>query len=301
MAEVALEHGLRAASTTLVARRAGVSRTTLTGQFATLEECFLGLIDWMLQQVTPLVMEAFEREASWREGVLTGLESLLTFFDKRPVRAQVCLLESLALPPSVLQPRAHLLGELGLFVDQRARTELSWERQPPTAMSEVAVGSVLGLVRRRLLIGGAPPFVALLGPLVEVVVALYLGPSAAAQVARQGRERARAVLDENADTPKRRRVEEVPKLLRRANSHRMRMCVRYLAAHSDSSNTEVGAGIGISHPGQLSVLLGRLHEAGLLEKEAGGAGRPNAWRLSPFGADVERALERWSGQSSRYS
>lgn len=255
----------------------------------------------MLQQTTSLVTEAFEREASWREGALAGLESLLTFFDQRPVRAQMCLLESTALPPSVLQPRAHVLGQLGLFVDQRAREELSLERRPPIAMSEVAVGSVLGLARGRLLIGEAPPFVTLLGPLAEVVVALYFGPSAAARAAERGCERAQKLSDENANAPRRRQVGEVPKLLRRANSHRMRMCVRYLAGNPDSSNMEVGAGVGIAHPGQISVLLGRLHEEGVVEKEAGGAGYPNAWRLSPFGADVAQALERWSSQSSQYA
>lgn len=299
MAEVALERGLRGATISLVAKRAGVSRTTFTDRFATLEECFLGLIDWMLQQATPLVVGAFERESSWHEGVLAGLEQLLTFFDKRPVRTQVCLLESMALPPTVLQPRAQILGQVGMYVDQRARRELSRERQPPATMAEVAIGSVLGLVRRRLLIGGAPPFVNLLGPLAEVIVSLYLGPSAAAQAAGTGCERARALLDEGAGVSKRRQVDEVPKLLRRANAHRMRMCVRYLAKHPGSSNTEVGAGVGISHPGQVSILLGRLLEAGLLEKEKGGAGRPNAWHLSPSGTEVARALERWSGPSPR--
>lgn len=299
LAEVTLEYGLRGATTTLVAKRAGVSRTTLTDQFVGLEDCFLSLIDWMLEQATPLVVEAFEGEASWDAGVLAGLEQLLTFFDKRPARTRMCLLESMALPPAVLESRARLLGELGLFVDERARMELSWERRPPTTMSEVAIGAVLGLVRRRMLIGEAPPFVSLLSPLAETLVALYLGPSAAARAADRGRERAQALLDERLGAPKRRRVDEVPKLLRRANAHRMRMCVRYLAGNPGSSNNEIGQGVDVSHAGQVSVLLGRLLEAGLLEKEEGGAGRPNAWRLSPSGVEVARALERWPGPPLR--
>jgi len=249
----------------------------------------------MLAQATPLVVEAFERESSWDEGVLAGLEQLLTFFDKRPVRTRMCLLESMTLPPAVLESRAHLLGDLGLFVDERARMELSWERRPPATMPEVAIGAVLGLIRRRMLIGEAPPFVALLGPLAETLVAFYLGPSAAARAADRGRQRARALLDERVGAPKRRQVDEVPKLLRRANAHRMRMCVRYLAGNPGSSNNEIGEGVDVSHPGQVSVLLGRLLEAGLLEKDQGGPGRPNAWRLSPSGVEVARTLEHWRG------
>jgi len=253
----------------------------------------------MLDQATPLVIEAFERESSWDQGVLAGLEQLLTFFDRRPLRTRMCLLESMTLPPVVLQSRAHLLGELGLLVDERARTELSWERRPPAAMSEVAIGAVLGLVRRRMLLGEAPPFVALLSPLAEILVALYLGPRAAARAADRARERAQALLDERAEAPKRRQVDEVPKLLLRANARRMRMCVRYLAENPGASNNEIGKGVDIVHPGQISVLLGRLLDADLLEKEEGGAGFPNAWRLSPFGFEVVRALERWSDSPLR--
>jgi len=86
----------------------------------------------------------------------------------------------------------------------------------------------------------------------------------------------------------------VPKLLLRANARRMRMCVRYLAENPGASNNEIGKGVDIVHPGQISVLLGRL-----LEKEEGGAGFPNAWRLSPFGFEVVRALERWSDSPLR--
>lgn len=81
-------------------------------------------------------------------------------------------------------------------------------------------------------------------------------------------------------------------MLRHASAHRMRECVRYLAENPEASNQAVAAGVGISHPGQISALLARLHDAGLLVKDCGGAGRPNAWRLSPYGEDVAQVLFR---------
>lgn len=292
MAEVAVVRGLRGASAARVAKRAGVSRATFAARFESPETCFLALLDWMLERAGTLIAEALEREPSWSEGVLSGSEALLGFLDEEPIRARVCLLESMVVPPSALGLRIGGLVRLGRLVDERARRELSWERQPPGTMAEATVGSVLGLLRRRLLNGEAPPFTALLGQLAEMVVAPYLGPSAAARVAAEGDERARALLEARAGMTEPPEV-ELPVLLRHGNAHRMRSCIRYLAANPGASNRDVAAGIEVSHAGQVSALLSRLREAGLLEKQPGGAGRPNAWRLSSYGAEAARALGRW--------
>jgi AcrR family transcriptional regulator len=289
MAEVVVERGLRGASVAAVTRRASVSRVVFTELFDTLDDCFLALLDWILGRATALIGEAFERESCWSDGVLAGLEALLVFLDSEPAAARACLLESMAVTPIPLALRAHMLGRLGEFVD-RAREHLSVERQPPAAMSEATVASVLGILRRRLLSGEAPPFVGLLGQLAEVIVAPYLGPTAAAEAASGGHDRARMLLRERSARPTACSV-EVPNMLCHASAHRMRSCLRYLAESPGASNQAVAASIGILHPGQTSVLLARLHDAGLLVKKRGGAGRPNAWRLSPYGGEVTRTLD----------
>ena len=292
MAEVVAERGLRGATTTRVSRRAGVSRAALAQQFGSLDDCFFALVDGMLDSATALIVEAFDRELLWTDGVLAGLEALLTFLDSDPICARACLLGSMAAPSSpAVQSRAQTLDRLGLLVDREARKELSLERQPTATMSEAMITSVLGTLRRRLLSGKAPPFMALLDQLAEMVVAPYLGPSAAVQASRRGHDRTLALLEQRASGSACSGV-EVPSMLRHASAHRMRECVWYLAENPDASNQAVAAAIGISHSGQVSMLLARLHDAGLLVKDCGGPGRPNAWRLSPYGADVARALHR---------
>lgn len=283
------EHGIRGASGSRVAERAGISRTTFKKQFDSADDCFLALLDWMLERAVSLVEEAFRREPSWSNGVLAALEALLVFLDSEPLRARACLLERTAILWSRLRSRAEALADLGLLVDERARRELPPERQPPVAMSEATIDSVLGLLRRRLLVDEVPPFVSVLGPLAELVVAPYLGPDAAARASSAGLERSRALLEESSAP----RPVEVPGVLRHGNSHRMRACMHYLADNPGASNEAIGAGIGISHAGQVSALLTRLRGAGLVEIKAGGAGRPNACRLSCHGAEVVRALRRW--------
>jgi AcrR family transcriptional regulator len=292
LASVVDSSGMRGATIARVAEHAGVSRTTVTDQFESLDGCFLALLDSMLAEAVRRVTDAFEREDSWTGGVVAGLEALLLFLDEDPVRARVCLLERAAVPPAELGQRAQTLERLGLILDARVRKELPPERQPPLATSEATVLSVLGLLRRRLLNGDAPPFAALLGQLTGVVLTPYLDPGVAAEFERRANQRACALLQQHqaGSAPCETRL---PSLLRHAKAHRLRACVRYLAENPGASNRGVGNGLNISHAGQVSTLLSRLREAGLAEKEPGGPGRPNSWSLSPFGAEMAHVLERW--------
>jgi hypothetical protein len=67
--------------------------------------------------------------------------------------------------------------------------------------------------------------------------------------------------------------------------------VLYVAEHPGASNQKIATGIGIRHLGQASTLLARLEQMEVLIKQAGGAGRPNAWTLSPHGQGIARSLK----------
>jgi AcrR family transcriptional regulator len=83
----------------------------------------------------------------------------------------------------------------------------------------------------------------------------------------------------------------IPKALRNPRAHRSRECLRYLATHPGASNRSVGEGIGLTRLEQAAGLLARLANEGLLAKQTGGPGRPNAWSLTPHGERIARALE----------
>jgi len=289
LADAVAEHGLRKTTVAEVARRAHVSRAAFSQCFDDLDSCFLALLDWMLGRGSKAAAAAFEREDLWEDGVLAGLEALLVFLDTYPVRSRACLLESMTGFPDGFSERARTLAELGQLVDTAARRRLALERHPPSTMPEAMVAAVLGMLRKRLLSGEAPPFVELLGPLTEIVITPYRGPSAAKRAARRGSSRAQAVLAERPAMSAPQDV-EIPDMLRHASAHRLRSSLLYLADNPHASNKAVAAGIGISHSGQVSVLMARLHESGLVAKDCGGPGRSNAWRLSPYGAEVARAF-----------
>jgi hypothetical protein len=83
---------------------------------------------------------------------------------------------------------------------------------------------------------------------------------------------------------------EIPALLRNAKATRARLCVRYLAERGalglTPSNREIATAVGIAHKGQVSKLLARLESYAIVGKISHGAGRPNAWWLTPYGQEI---------------
>ncbi len=286
MADVVAERGLRKASVAEVTRRASVSHHVFLDLFGGFDGCMQALLDWTLERVSGLIWEAARRESCWQDGVLAGIETALVFLESEPALARACLLEVVASSAEERARRTKLFNDLAALIDT-ARAHLSLERQPPDLTAEAALMSVLGILRRRLLDGEVPPFVALLGQLTEAIVLPYFGPTAASRAARRGDERATMLLrlhSADASHP------PIPAMLRHASAHRLRACLIYLAEHPGASNKAVASAIGISHLGQASTLLARLYDAKLLVKRPGGAGRPNSWSLSSYGVEVSRAL-----------
>lgn len=140
MAQVLAEQGLRRTNVALVCARAEVTPSAFRKLFAGLDECFLALLDQVHKRSTTLMIEAFERETSWEDGVLTGLEALLTFLDAEPALARVCLVEALAGPPAALRQRAESMQRLKSLLDG-ARKELAVDR-PHEMAADAAIASV---------------------------------------------------------------------------------------------------------------------------------------------------------------
>jgi AcrR family transcriptional regulator len=290
MTEIVAERGLYGTTIAAVAEKAGVSRVTFTEIFGSIEQAFVALVQQVTAWPASLIHDAFERESSWQESVLAGLQALLVFLDAEPALARVCVIDAMAGPPAALEHRAQLLQPLVALIDE-ARDTLPPDRQPPPVTAEAIVASVAGILHARLVAGQAPPFISLLGELAAVIATPYLGSREATEAARIGDARSRAIVRERSSKPPHLRV-PIPKELHHARASRARACVLYVAENPGASNQKIATGIGIRHLGQASTLLARLEELELLTKRAGGAGRPNAWKLSQQGEDIARSLKR---------
>jgi AcrR family transcriptional regulator len=289
MAYVVAEGGMRGATIGRVCERAGVTSSVFRELFPSLDACLLELLEQAMTRCTALVVEAFEAESSWRDAVLAGLGALLVSLERDSRLARVCLVESLAGSPPVHTRRLELLAALNPLVD-RAREHLPTGAQPTMLMAEATVLSVAGILHTRLVSGDAPPYVGLLGELAVVVVAPYFGFDAAAAAMAQGDARAQA-LESEMSKPAGERLVSIPKGLRHGKAARRRLCLAFVTENPGASNQAIAAGIGLSHLGQTSMALAGLEELGVLVKDAGRPGRPNAWTLSPYGEQVARTLD----------
>jgi AcrR family transcriptional regulator len=178
--------------------------------------------------------------------------------------------------------------------------------RPPRIVAEGAVGAVLAVVHARLCVPSPRPLSGLLNQLMGMLVLPYLGPEAAARELERPVPRAR------------RRPAARPDPLRALDMRLTYRTVRVLLAISElggpgsmggraeggpaeggraPNSREVADAAGVSDQGQISKLLWRLADLGLIANGAPthGRGEPCAWMLTPKGREVERAIRVQTG------
>lgn len=266
--------------------RARVSRKTFYDIFCDREGCFLAVCERALASAREIAAQAYAQEPGWREGVRSAVRALLVFMDEEPVLAKLCVVDALIAGESILEARCEVLEELARAIDE-GRTAPGAAHDPPAVTAEVVVGGILAVLHSRLLEGDREPLSELSGALMSMIVLPYLGPRAARQELEfpsvPAPPRDAAPLSADGTDP--------------LNGLRFRLTYRTvctlmaIAESPGASNREIAEAAGIVDQGQISKLLGRLEGLGLIENH--GAGQPkgaaNAWRLTPRGAQLERA------------
>jgi AcrR family transcriptional regulator len=296
MVEVVAERGFAGASVGLVVSRARVSRRTFEGQFGGLEECLGSVLDLGRERAVELVSDAFAGQKTWQDGVRMALASLLVFLDSDPLLARVWVVESLAAGTWALEHRERNISAVRELVLSSWPPSAEWS-VPPLA-AEGALASVLGIVHAHIVAGKREPLIELLGPLMGLVAAPYLGARGVRREIARGDELARAIQAEDPSwAPTRAAVlvttgqgTALPATLENPRARRARACLLRLAERPDSSNRELAAGIGVAHEPQMSTLLAYLLHENLVTKRSEGKGKRNAWRLTPRGQEIARVL-----------
>ncbi len=289
-ATVCEQQGFAGVQVASVCARAGVSRATFFKVFDSRESCFTAVLDEGYRGASAAVCDALERAEDWLEGVRMALAALLSFFDAEPQLARACLVESLAAGPWALKRgEAHVAALTRLIT---AHWEGVAPREPYPLTNAGVMASLLGIIRNHLLANRPEPLVGLLGPLTGLATSPYLDTRAIAEQVKRSSALAVELLAERDGGALRREcgAPKMPDLLLNPRAHRARECVLYLAEQPGASNRQVATAIGVASHTQISALLGRLARAGLLVKDQGRPGRPNAWSLTPCGGQIAQAL-----------
>jgi AcrR family transcriptional regulator len=283
------EVGYERASVQRITDRARVSRRTFYELFVNRDECLVALLDEAAERVRRELAEAGLEGLAWRERVRSGLWVILSFLEREPVLARICVVQSLHGGAEALERREQLLASLAAVLDE-GRGEGSREAECTLVTAEGLVGGALGVAYARLRGGDCEPLTELLDELMGMIALQYLGPRAARREQRRpipsvpaAPQGERASLGEEKDP-----LDEVEMRL----TYRTARVLACIAELPGASNRAVAESAGVTDPGQISKLLRRLERLGLTANTGGKpfSGEPNAWGLTPLGAQVAQRL-----------
>jgi AcrR family transcriptional regulator len=284
------ELGYSNTSVAHITARARVSRRTFYELFSDREVCLVAALRDAVGMIEGELVSAGLDGLAWRERVRLGLWTILSLFDREPVLARVCVVQSQQGGAEILAAREQLLAQLARVVGEGCGESARAEDCSPL-VAEGLVGAALTIVHTRLLRGEHEPLTGLLGELMSMIVLPYLGPVAArreqkrptpVRSVRGTREHSageRLTGDPLADIPIR-------------LTYRTTRVLECVAATPGVSNRQVGDHAGVTDQGQISKLLSRLERVGLLENtgKLRPRGEANAWQLTGAGQQVARVV-----------
>jgi AcrR family transcriptional regulator/DNA-binding MarR family transcriptional regulator len=294
------ELGYEHATVANITRRARVSRLTFYDLFANREDCLVAV----LQDAALRVGREFEREGlaelPWRERVRGGLWTILSFLDREPVLARVCVVQALRGSQGVLERREEILRDLAGILDE-GRGEGSRGAECPPLTAEGLVGAAFAIVYARLLRGDREPLTGLYSELMGMIVLPYLGPAVARRERRgigtfssgrkgpAGLKSPTRLPDMALEDP----LENIPMRL----TYRTARVLEAIGEKPGVSNRVAGDLAGVSDQGQISKLLARLERLGLTDNSGPGhaRGERNEWRLTDRGLQVTQTIRAHAG------
>ena len=284
------ELGYSRASVAHITARARVSRRTFYDLFENREDCLLAVLQDAVEQVENEIAAADLNGLVWRERVRGGLLAILSFFDREPTLARVCVVQALQGGPQVLRRREDTLARLAGILDQ-GREEGSRSPNCTELTAEGLVGAAFAIVYARLSANRRPePLTGLLNELTSLIVLPYQGPAAARSEQRRALPRVERVVQGQAQDSvvERDPLRDVPMRL----TYRTARVLEVVAEHPGASNRLVAEHADIADQGQVSKLLSRLERLELMHNTGEGhaKGERNAWSLTPLGDQVARRL-----------
>jgi AcrR family transcriptional regulator/DNA-binding MarR family transcriptional regulator len=292
------ELGYAGATVAHVTSRARVSRRTFYDLFDNREDCLLEALEAVVERVGDELAALELDGVAWRERVRMGLWTVLSFFDREPVLARVCVVQALRGGPRVLERRERVLMGLASAIDE-GRLEGARTVECPPLTAEGLVGAAFAIVYGRLLRGDGELLTSVFGELMGMIVLPYLGPAAVR------RERCRPVPvlgGRSGASGKESSGDREPVGATSGNdvlaglpmrlTYRTARVLETIAERPGVSNRQVGELAGVADQGQISKLLARLQRLGLIENVGEGhvRGERNAWTLTSTGGQVARSI-----------
>ncbi|HTZ64842.1 MAG TPA: TetR family transcriptional regulator [Solirubrobacteraceae bacterium] len=284
-AQAIAQDGYGALSVERIRAGAVVSRATFFELFSDVEDCFLAIVQEAVQRIATVVIPAYQLQDAWPARLHAALQALLEFFEDEPDSGRLLLVHAPVAGPRVRAYRAGVLASLQLAVDQ-GRAVSSDASVLPELLAEAIVQGALSVLRDRLLQTPPGELRPLLAPLMSLIVTPYLGANAAAEeLAREPPKRRRRMPQPRSPEPR----ASTPEFPLKRVTYRTLSVLEAIGSHPGASSREIANSAGGIDEGQLSKLLARLHNLGLiLSSGRTDAGKPHQWRLTDLGEALRR-------------
>jgi AcrR family transcriptional regulator len=182
-AEMIGQQGYSAVPITEIVKRASVANRVFYANFKTKDDAFIAAFDAVADHLSVLIAEAATGEESWPPQVMAALRAGLEFFDAEPLLARFCLIAPFTATKKIA---AHCRDAIARAIPFLAKGR---ELHPggadlPEGTEDSLLGGVISQVSRSVA-ADAGPLIDLLPDLVEFVLAPYLGPDRARELAGQ--------------------------------------------------------------------------------------------------------------------
>ncbi len=269
--------------------RARISRRTFYELFGNREDCLTAVFKDALERVRREMIATGAGELDWRERVRHGLWAILSFFDREPALARVCLVQSARSSEETLERRAEVFSQLARVIDE-GRAVGSRASEPPALTAEGLVGAAHAIVYERVLKRSNEPLVELLPGLMSMIVLPYLGAGAA----RREQSRPMPSVEPAVESDAQDAASGAGDWLQGLPMRLTYRTIRVLHAVGETpgiSNRSVSREAGVSDQGQMSKLLARLERLGLIANRGTHLqGEANAWQLTPTGEQLTQNI-----------
>ena len=183
--QVVAANGYRSATIKEIAKTASVSSRDFYESFKSKEECFLAAMEVVVDHLRGVLAAAVADEPDWPRQTIAGLRAALRFFGDEPELTRVFVLDAITASPPILVRRGEAILELAPFL-ARGREERSEAEPLPESTEESILGGLVVMVARS--IGTGRSLESVFPDLVDFVLAPYLGPELASELAETARK-----------------------------------------------------------------------------------------------------------------
>lgn len=181
-AELIGEHGYSSVPIVDIVRRASVANRVFYANFESKEAAFIAAFDAIAGHLSARLAEAVAPVEDWPRQVVAALGSTLAFFDEEPVLARFCLVAPFTASKGIA---AHCRDRVATAQPYLAigRTLVDAADDLPSSTEDSLLGGVINQLRSS--IAGGDGLAPLLPGLTEFVLAPYLPPEAARELAAE--------------------------------------------------------------------------------------------------------------------